>query len=819
MTQTPADIPQPPCAGTEARDVRIHRMLSRGFGIDAQVLLVLVSTPEPTSPDEDVWVAINRTAPVAIRASSGWDSIEAGRPIEMAELQALDLEWKQDKQPFGLEDDVGRRHWLARFDLSDHPYLQGAWNWLIQDRDNVPPKALEVVAWRSRLESKTGEKGVVTNTFEPVSGHAHESMLLAAVVVQPLFELGVLFVHGIGEHGVRETLVRWAEPIVKLWRGRALAVNKQALADVPEDERHRVARWIISRQLRNRQPLDGIVRAVGDFEESSVVGTRDEKREPLVRPTAATPVTCIAVARAEQTVFADIDPGQPSATLLRLSSVDGNAVLRESHVLFAEAYWTRETFPPTFTDLYFWLTNAVPVAVWARLQGLVSTRPREIAKLLQEASGFDRLRAAISMLIWGLQLPFMPALYVIFALTSQIAIGLIGVIGLVPIAWVRSVTRSVMSALMGTLGQSFALQNSVIRRLAIVSSVKKNLDWISGKCHRVVVLSHSQGAEISRLVFLDGRRNNLARWYTAGAGIAPLAMLHPKSMDEPASRNVVLTSQLALFATSAVLVCIGLDMIPGLPLGTRAFIMHFVQSLGWQVFLAAYLMLLIAAIIVGIQSGPEVRPQLRKSVMSKWRDIYASDDPVPGGSLFNRFENDFLKQDLPKPPQSRIFNTRFTLLDHTSYFRNFEQFVAPIALDLLRLMGMGCDERLEEPVLTQAGHRRDLRTWSNMVITVLGLLAFAATFAWIVWGPSRRGAFWLEQVRSIRSLVPDNWDRLTMAWDSGFLGEVIFDLRWALAILIGLACWWCLNWVLGRRSVKTLVRELAAAARHPTASK
>jgi len=814
MTPTPGDSPQPPLAEAE---VRIHKLLSRGWGAEAQVVLVLVSTPKPASADLDVWVAINRTEPVAMRAASGWDSIEAARPLNVTELEALDLEWQQGKRPFDLEDDVGRRHWLARFDLSDHPYLQGQWSWFVQEPDKEPPKILDVVAWRSRLESKHGEHGVVNDIFEPVHGHARASMLLTDVVVQPLFELGVLFVHGIGDHGVRETLVRYAEPIVKLWRDRGLVVNADARATVPKEERHRVSRWIRSRQLRNRVPLDGITQAVSDFAASSNEQRRAEDREPLVRPTVAEPVTCITVARAEETLFADLVPGQPSATLLRLSSVDGNAVLRESHVLFAEAYWTREAFPPTFAELYVWLTTAVPIAVWARLQRLVSTRPREIARFARAATGwFDRFRVALSVLIWVLQWAFMPALYVILALASQIAIGLIGLVGVVPIAWVKSVTRTVMSALMGTLGQSFALQTSVIRRSAIVSGVRQNLNWLSAKCHRVVVLSHSQGAEISRLVFLDGRRDNLARWYTAGAGIAPLAMLHPKSLDEPASRAVVRASRLALVATVAVLICIALDMIPGFPLGTRALLMHWVQSIGWQEFLAVYILLLAAVSFLGNQSGPKVSPQLRKSLLSKWRDIYASEDPVPGGSLIDRFADELSQLRLPLPSQSRIFNTRFAFLDHTSYFHNVEQFVAPIALDLLRLMGVGCDERLEQTVLARAARRRDLLTWWNMLITVLSLLACAATFAWIAYGPSHRGVFWLEQVQSIRSNASGNWDRLALSWSSGFIGQLIIDLRWPLVILIALGCWWLFSRFLGHRSVKALVRDLAAASRRST---
>lgn len=810
MTPTPEVNHQPPLADAE---VRIHKLLSRGSGTEAQVLLVLVSTPEKSSPDEDVWIALNRTEPVALRATSGWDSIEAGRPINMPELETLDLDWQQGKHPFDLEDNAGRHYWLARFDLSDHSHLHKHWFWFLQQMDKNPPTALDVVAWRSRLETKHDEHGEVTNTFEPVDDYAHASMLLADVVEQPLFELGVLFVHGIGNHGVRETLVRWAEPIVKLWRDRALAISTEVSAAISDVERSHVSRWVRCRQLRNRVPIDGISQAAYDFAHSSNEQRRAEDLTPLVRPSAANPETCFTVIRPEQTLFADLVPGQPSATLLRLSSVDGSAVLRESHVLFAEAYWSRETFPPTFPELYKWLITAVPIAVWARLQRLFSTRPREIMQFADAAKdSFAYFRVAVSALIWVLQLAFMPAIYVTLALISQIAIGLIGLAGSVPIAWVKSVTRTVMSALMGTLGQSCALMISEIRRSAIASGVRRNLDWLSANCHRVVVLSHSQGAEISRIVFLDGRGDKVARWYTAGAGIAPLAMLSPESVRQ--SPIVIGIATLALIAAIFVFVSIALDMIPGLHLGIRDFLLHWVQGISWQEFLIANYVLVVTTILfLAFTPGPQVRPPLRKSLLEKWHDFYASEDPVPGGSLIDRFADELRQMDCPVPTQARIFNTRFAFLDHTRYFDNVEQFVAPIALDLLRLMGIGCDERREKPALERAARFRDLLTWWNMLITVLSLLASAAAIAWIAYGPSRRADFWLDQAQSTWLQDSGTWERLALYWNGGFVGQLIIDLWTPLTILLALLCWWIFCWVLVRRSVKSLVRELAAAAR------
>ena len=813
MTTPPASQPEPIAP---ASSMRIHRLLSRGSSLEVQVLLALVSTPAPADPDEDVWVAINRTEPVTLKAEAAWAGIEAARPVTIAELQVLDLQWEEGELPFGLDDDTSRCHWLARFDFSDHETLNALWVEKVQQQDKNPVSTLDVVAWRSCLVHKPDPQGEALDFFEALPGHTHVSVPIVEVVAQPLFELGVLFVHGIGNHGVRETLVRWAEPIVKLWRDLSLAMGVLARHEIHESERHRITRWVLARQLRNRAPLDGICEVVNDFPTSSNTQRQSEAGKPLARPAAAQGVPCCSAIKTEQTLFSDVNPGQPSATLLRLSSVDTQAVLRESHLLFAEAYWTREAFPPTFAELYLWLTQAVPIAVWARLHRMFKVRPREIVSFARQTQGgFDRFRLAVSLLLWLVQILVMPAAYVLLALSSQLAIGLVGLVGLLPIPWLQSVTRSVVSALLGTLGQSFALQTSPIRRSAIVSAVRQNLDWLSEKCHRVVVLSHSQGAEISRLVFLDSRRNNIARWYTMGAGIAPLNMLHPRSLDQPAARVVVRASNLILAFTVVALCALALGMTPGLDLGVQETLARWADDLGLYELAMVYLLLWIALFItVGNKAGPEVRPQLRRSLLSKWHDIYSSHDPVPGGSLVDRFAAELRQLDLPVPKQSRIFNTRFGWFDHTSYFRNIEQFVAPVALDLLRLMGMGGVEPSEQLALAHAARRRDLLTWWNMLIYVLGTLTCALGFMWVAFGPPERWPLWLEQARLLWSQGSGTWEGLGVLWKSGWVGWVLTDLLGCLAVLVALAVWWCLRLLQGYRSERVLMTELAATLGH-----
>lgn len=796
----------------------IHKVLSRGAGDEAQVLLVLVSALLPTAADVDVWVGIGITEPETIFARTRGDSFEVARSITYNELKALDLDVRERELPFGLKDEPGRDYLLARFDFSDHPYAWGCWRKAVQAQSQSPAPSLDVTCWRARPGRMADENQVLHDSFEPLPDPRHVGVAVADVVQQPLFELGVLFVHGIGSHGERETLVHWSEPIVKLWRKRAMAINDDSRRRIDLD-RGPIKRWLETHALRNRSPINGISEVVTNF---APAAPRDADgkyvAQPMVRPVSTDPTACCVSAKPEQTLFPDRNPGAPSATLFRLSSADASASLRESHVLFAESAWAREAFPPTNDELYAWLTKSIPIAVWARLERLATTRPAEIRKASQQAARpAERLMVRLSWVLLGLQQAVLPAAYVMLALASQVAIALVGVLGLLPIPWLSRGIRWVVSGLMGTLGQSYALQASPVRRSAIVSSVAIDIDWLSERCQHLVIVSHSQGAEISRLAFLEARRDKVRRWYTAGSGIAPLNMLSSKSLDQPASRNVVGASKLLLLATLLLVGTLLVDSIPGVNLGLRAGVMRWVQGASLGGLAGAYAALSVFLILLSGVAGPDVSPQLRRSLMEQWTDYFASEDPVPGGSLLDRWGFDLKREGIEGCEQRRIFNTRFALMDHTTYFKNIEQFVAPIALDLLGYCGMRGNAASERLALDDAARRREWRTWWTLAASVLAIGAAAVTFAWIAFGPPARAAAWFVEGRSAWDQGKDAFERLFFAWNHGSVGMVVRDL-WLPLLLVGTVIpVWRVSRYLGIRSVKTLIEDLArSASSHPS---
>ena len=700
-------------------NLKIEKVVSRGAGADAQVLLVLVSIPGPAAPEDDVWVAIGQERKVR----------ESARLLSTAELEALDPHRSDDTPPFGFEDAAARTYWLARFDFSDHSSLASQWSSMVQAPADPPPEPLNVLAWAADA----------VPTIRPLV-EASESISMSAVVVQPPFELGVLFVHGIGNHRVRETLVRWAEPIVAVWRDRGFELET-LVKDAPLEGRLQIGRWVQSHQLRAREPIDGISQVVEEFAPEAHAST---VQVPPGKPRSEASTVCCTAARTEQTTFGDSSPGLPSSALLRVSTVDSNAVLRESHVLFSEAYWTRETFPPTWAELRYWLTTAVPIAMWARMERVFVTRPAEIAKYVREANdGFEQFRVVVSIALWLAQLLTVPALYVVGGIAVQLLSGLASFAGLLPIPWLQNGIRTMVTALLGTLGQSFALQNSPIRRAAIVATVTKDLNWLSDRCQRVVILSHSQGAEVTRRVSLDARRHKIERWYTFGAGIAPLNMLHPKAVAAPFAQRLVFLNKVGLTAVGALIAALTLDTIPGLDLGARAFVSSVANRINWPVILFVFSMYAAILFVAVFADLPRLMAtmKMRPSLLRKMTDYFASEDPVPAGSFMDRFRE--VKQFTSD--QYRIFNTRTAVLDHTSYWQNVEQFVAPIAIDLLHLLGMGGHEAQEKAAIDRASRRRDIRTWWNMMVWVPALAVCVVSVLLTAFGPAHRGAIWAEE--------------------------------------------------------------------------
>ncbi len=110
----------------------------------------------------------------------------------------------------------------------------------------------------------------------------------------------------------------------------------------------------------------------------------------------------------------------------------------------------------------------------------------------------------------------------------------------------------------------------------------------------------------------------------------------------------------------------------------------------------------------------------------RWYDVYASADPVPNGQLLDEFD--------PSQVYSyEIANAQSMLRDHTAYWDNRDDFVPRVARLLLDTAGL--PSRPASPKRTTARRRWRVH-WSFGARGVLAVLAIALAWCWIVDPPA-----------------------------------------------------------------------------------
>ncbi|MGK2913590.1 MAG: hypothetical protein ACSLE5_03880 [Porticoccaceae bacterium] len=302
--------------------------------------------------------------------------------------------------------------------------------------------------------------------------------------------------------------------------------TENSAARFSEKDRETFHNQVTNGVLRNRPDHDGAIKCLDAF--------RDSGGEYATRlPGNLGNVRCAGV-RVEDTLFKSLCKENPSSTLLRLTEVRGDGGVRESHVLMSEAWWTDETVYPTISELRNWVWVALPVALRMHLIFLITSSWDEFYGWREVESPvlvlMRVLRIPIDIVIATVKIALLMPLMFIFAVFAQSALALFSVLSLVPIKWVQSAVGWTIDLLMVTIGQSYALKTSAVRCNAIVRDVMKDLEWMEPRCRRIVVVSHSQGAEIARQVFRMRRWPKVKRWVTAGSGILPLAALEKEQL-------------------------------------------------------------------------------------------------------------------------------------------------------------------------------------------------------------------------------------------------------------------------------------------------
>ena len=655
---------------------------------------------------------------------------------------------------YGIMPQAGETVWRARFVLTSRTSYTDLWHSFVQsDKEQFSIRRDQSSSINSdstdtphrrppKFWIELWESEEISNPDAVPNSHVERSFSFSEIFSDYQFEHGVVFIHGIGPHRKRETLTRFGEPILTFWSkllGAATDLIKRdadkRTGSLTYAEFRRKARASV---LRNMVDRNGIDKTLDAFK-------KDQTQVP------ESGFVCGNM-RVKDTVFDATDDNLPPCSLVRLSAIyhklgkgshhggksDSQISINESHIMMAEAHWTDKVISYSFDELFSWIFRAFPLVAASQYSVHARAIKNEIRQAFVPKKIPHRLLVAPLVIVPALYRFVMLFLAVLFVVLLQPVLVLLLILRLIPIPPVQSAVNTVVSILAGTVGQSQVLIQSPIRRNAIISSVTRDIDKILEYCERVTVVAHSQGAEVARIAAASRLWHRVSRWVTFGPGISPLTYLREdynvateNSFDGHAPSKLLkgsLTTILRiLFSLATVLLVL---------IGVELYFFGFEDS--EYLLLLAELMVIYLAVVIGLTFVLYLRKletppdsSFDPEELGKTRNYYASHDPVPDGPvLVPKYQKQFL-QTGNIYTESETINHRSVIKDHTSYFQNAEEFVAPVGSEIASMSRFlpgflrRRNIRSSPPSFEQVQKRR----WIKWVFTTVSIHIYAILLA------------------------------------------------------------------------------------------
>jgi hypothetical protein len=329
------------------------------------------------------------------------------------------------------------------------------------------------------------------------------------------------------------------------------------------------------------------------------------------------------------------DDGGPARSLVTatLHRDDGSSQIHRWQM--AESWWAEDFPMPGFLATAKWTFCVAPWVVQRHLNlrligGLTFAdgfqRDRRLVRFVMAAmvppSSNNLARAVLT-----LAMPVAPLALVLIrravAVILAVTLGLLAQISMVvllllsAVPYVRRLALRAHRLIAQTVGDSYALTNQPLVFDAMVSRIQDDIDWLADRCDKVAVVAHSQGAALAHeALSAESTANRVDLLVTFGAGIAKLRAL----THLPVARSgIAFTMRLA-----------GLTSLVGSALlGSRE------MAVGVALLVVGVTLLVWSAVLVP-RFTEEQAPKLNipgLGLRLRWIDLYASHDPVPEGRL------------------------------------------------------------------------------------------------------------------------------------------------------------------------------------------
>jgi hypothetical protein len=409
--------------------------------------------------------------------------------------------------------------------------------------------------------------------------------------------------------------------------------------------------------------------------------------------------------------------------------------------LIVESCWFETYRRPGFYEFVRWALWVLPIAIiihfvpayrrtWAAYEAASIKQPTAEYKTIQDVvqqiyrDPFWRSQGRL----FGMQIKL--ALAAQLGIVIQLLLALVAVTAIVP-GFTRSFAGWVQRKISATIGDSFLFVTSPITGAAVFTRVKKDLDWLSARCDRVIVLAHSQGAAVSYRViarqFWEGQTcQNIHALITYGSGLRKLFDLETNVKGHrPRFWIVACIWSIVSAVSMSALIALFLSGI-----------------ISWWIALPGLLVGVVLEMAPLIIFKSQVLYQDPQVLPIPWYDLHSSHDPVPNGPI-EVARTSFLSADTIGAASERdveefnsrqreVVNRRSILSDHTSYWSSQDDFVRRVVGLLAEASNMptgGITSCLDKEWAKVSRDRRLWRvTWLSRCRAVAGLASLSILF-------------------------------------------------------------------------------------------
>ncbi len=416
--------------------------------------------------------------------------------------------------------------------------------------------------------------------------------------------------------------------------------------------------------------------------------------------------------------------GAPAHSKWVMHLRDSENKIRNTEWIAAECWWADTIVASSWRQTIKWALQVVPSIVFFQLSNFVRRR-------------FDQKESEFLFPVLAelFTIPYAAFGFLVLFLLNILAgllTGLALVQAVLPIGMLRSVTQGIQVIISQWAGDLFLVVNSPVQRSAMVSKLKKDLEWMKEQCSQVVIVAHSQGAAISYLVLQQDPSPQIKGFVSLGSAIKLLKKVESVQQRGLQKRFARWFGIFAPFFLASLLIFL-LSLLPFFSIADAAPASASARDFDWMNVLisAVPFVFVVLLLIVRVQSldremswdplDGEI-PLERDGF--RWCDLYASNDPAPDGRLSWKLP-DYVKS-------TQVYNRANLLLDHTTYWENVDEFVSAVAVFLSQVTNTGFVNLTDANAsrIEMAKSRRRYRfgwlLWSRTIAlaSAIALLAF-----------------------------------------------------------------------------------------------